>query len=247
MRNQKKKVRSIKKGYIRLLAVCFAAAVLLLVFISVFRLEEISVEGLTCYTSEDFIAKIAGSAARKNTVLFRLQDAIEGKKRIPYIESYDVTVRGNNEIHIQVYEKILAGCVKVMGQYLYFDKDGYITESSGEWLPEVPLVKGLEFDRIVLYEKLAIQRDELYTVILNITKLVREYKIPVQTISFNSRQEVELTVGTLTVSLGKRAAYDVPIQKLADILPAIEGRSLSIDMARYNGGEEDIIAKPKEE
>lgn len=134
-----------------------------------------------------------------------------------------------------------------MGQYLYFDKDGYVTESSREQLPGVPLVKGLEFDRILLYEKLDIQGDGLYTVILNITKLLKEYEIPAQTISFNTRREVELTVGTLTVALGKRAAYDIPVQKLSDILPTVEGRSLLIDLSRYNGGEEDIIAKPKQE
>ncbi len=247
MKNQKKKTGGIKKGSVCLLVVLFAAAVFVLVFASVYRLEEISVEGLTYYTKEEFLSKIAGGAVRKNTVLFRLQDFLGGKKRIPYIETYDVTANGKNGIHIQVYEKILAGCVKVMGQYLYFDKDGYVTESSREQLPGVPLVKGLEFDRILLYEKLDIQGDGLYTVILNITKLLKEYGIPAQTISFNARGEAELTVGTLTVELGKRAAYDIPMQKLSDILPTVEGRSLLIDLSRYNGGEEDIIAKPKQE
>ncbi|MGN1084936.1 MAG: cell division protein FtsQ/DivIB [Lachnospiraceae bacterium] len=247
MKEQRRKIRGITRVYLWIAAVLFVVAVLLLTFISVYRLEKISVEGLTYYTEEEFVSKLASDAARKNTVLFRLQTLRDGEKTIPYIESYEVTVKGNNEIHIRVYEKILVGCVKVMGQYLYFDKDGYVTESSGERLPEVPLVKGLEFDRIVLYEKLKIQKDELYTVILNITKSVREYAIPAQSISFNSRGEAELEVGTLTVGLGKRAAYDVPIQKLADILPTVEGRKLYIDLSRYAGGNEDIIAKPKEE
>lgn len=247
MKERKKKVPGGIKIYIRIMAALFAAAVLVLIFINVYRLEEISVEGLSYYTEEEFISKIAGNAARKNTVLFRLQDSFEGKKTIPYIQSYDITATGKNTIHIQVYEKILVGCVKVMGQYLYFDKDGYVTESSSEWLSAVPLIKGLEFDRILLYEKLEIQKDELYTTILNITKLVREYGLPVQTISFNGRGEAELEVGTLTVALGRRAAYDIPIQKLADILPTVEGRKLLIDLSRYTGGTEDIIARPKEE
>ncbi|MCH5272211.1 MAG: FtsQ-type POTRA domain-containing protein [Lachnospiraceae bacterium] len=247
MKERRKKIPGVIKIYIRIMAVLFVIALSALIFINGYRLEEISVEGLSYYTEEEFISKIAGNAARKNTILFRLQDSFEGKKTIPYIQSYDITAKGKNTIHIQVYEKILVGCVKVMGQYLYFDKDGYVTESSSEWLSTVPLVKGLEFDRILLYEKLEIQKDELYTIILNITKLVREYAIPVQTISFNSRGEVELEVGALTVALGKRAAYDMPIQKLADILPTVEGRKLLIDLSRYNGGSEDIIAKPKEE
>ena len=141
----------------------------------------------------------------------------------------------------------MVGCVKVMGQYLYFDKDGLVTESAIERLPGVPLVKGLEFDRIVLHETLNIQKDELYDVILNLTKAIREAGIPAETIIFNSRGEVELEVGILTVELGKRNAYDLPIQKLADLYPSVSDRKLTIDLSGFDGGDEDIIAKPKED
>lgn len=247
MRNQAKGLRAGTKMLIRLTAVLCIIATLFLIFLNVYQTEEISVEGLTYYTKEEFLAEISSETARKNTLTFRWEQKSRGEQRVPYIEHYDVIPEGKNGIRIQVYEKILVGCVKIMGQYLYFDKDGYITESSTEQIPGVPLIKGLEFDRIVLYEKLKIQKDELYDVILNITKLVREYDIPAQSISFNGRGEVEMEVDTLTVSLGKRAAYDIQIQKLADILSAVSGRNLFIDLSGYNGGNGDIIAKPKEE
>lgn len=247
MEKHNNKMRGTIKLLIRLSAVLCIIATLLLIFVNVYRLEEITVEGLTYYSEEEFISKIVDEAAKKNTLLFRFQTWRDGAKTIPYIEQYDITMEGKNTIHVQVYEKILVGCVKIMGQYLYFDKDGLVTESSEEWLSDVPLVKGLEFDRIVLHEKLKIQKDELYEIILNITKLVREYNIPVQSITFNGRGEAELEVDTLTVELGKRAAYDLPIQKLSDILPTVAGRNLIIDLSRFNGEEGDIIAKPKEE
>lgn len=232
---------------IRFAAVAVIAGALILLFYGVFQTEEITVEGLSYYTEEEFLAKISGDSARKNTMLFRLEQFRTGEQRVPYIERYDVTVEGKNIIRIRVYEKILVGCVKVMGQYLYFDKDGYVTESSAEQLPGVPLVKGLEFDRIVLYDKLKIQKDELYDVILNITKLVREYEIPADTITFNGKGEVELSIGNNSVSMGRRTVYDVPIQKLAEILPSVSEKNLYIDLSGYEGGSEDIIAKPKEE
>ncbi len=220
---------------------------LVLLIGTVYQTEKITVDGLSYYDEETFLTKISTETARKNTLLFRLEQFRNGQTKIPYIESYDVVTEGKNTIRIQVYEKILVGCVKVMGQYLYFDKDGYVTESGGERLPGVPLVKGLEFDRIVLYEKLNIQKDELYDVILNITKLVQEYEIPAHSITFNGKGEVELDVGELTVALGKRTAYDLPIQKCADILPSVSGRKLYIDLSEYRGGNADIIAKPKED
>ncbi len=232
---------------IRLAAVLIIVGTLVLLFCGVFRTESITVEGLSYYTEEEFLERISGDVARKNTLLFRLEQLRNGEQRVPYIERYDITTEGKNIIKIQVYEKILVGCVKVMGQYLYFDKDGYVTETSAEQLPGVPLVKGLEFDRIVLYEKLKIQKDGLYDTILNITKLVREYEIPARCIIFNGKGEVELEVGTSSVLMGRRAVFDLPIQKLADILPSIGERSLYIDLSGYEGGSEDIIAKPKVE
>ncbi|MDD6035208.1 MAG: hypothetical protein PUC30_03275 [Lachnospiraceae bacterium] len=247
MKNQKKELHNRTRVLIRIAAIFCIAGILLLIFINVFRTEEIRVDGLSYYTKEEFLSKISGEAARKNTLLFRLEQFGNGQRTVPYIEHYDITPEGNNVIHIRVYEKILVGCVKIMGQYLYFDKDGYVTESSVEQLPGVPLVKGLEFERIVLYEPLKIQKDELYDVILNITKAVREYEIPAISISFNGRGEVELETETLTVMLGKRTAYDLPIQKLADIYPSVQGRKLYIDLSGYDGGKGDIIAKPKPE
>lgn len=235
------------KYLIRFASVVVIVAAGLLLFAGVFKTEEITVEGLSYYTEAEFLEKISTETARKNTLLFRYEQFRKGEPRVPYIERYDVRTEGKNVIRIQVYEKILVGCVKVMGQYLYFDKDGYVTESSVERLPDVPLVKGLEFDRIVLYEKLKIQKDELYDVILNITKLVREYEIPAGCIIFNGKGEVELEVGENSISMGRRVAYDIQIQKLADILPSVSERKLHIDLSGYEGGSDDIIAKPKEE
>lgn len=244
---QNRKKRSTIKGLLLFSAGCCIIAALLLLFITVYKLENITVEGLTYYTEEEFISKLSGSAAQKNALLFRLRTLKDGVRVIPYIESYEVTMKDNHTIQIQVYEKILVGCVKIMGQYLYFDKDGLVTESSTERLPEVPLVKGLEFDRIVLHEKLEIQKDELYDTILNLTKSVREYEIPADTITFNSRGEVELEVGNITVELGKRQVYERSIQKLADIYPSVAERRVIIDLSEFDGGDGDIIAKPKKD
>lgn len=216
-------------------------------FISGYRLEAIEIKGLTRYSEEEFLTMISGKTARKNTLLFRLEQKKNGQKKIPYIEKYEVKAVGNKQISIRVYEKILVGCVNVMGQYMYFDKDGYVTETSTELLEGIPLVKGLEFDRIVLYEPLKIQKSELYDVILNITKLVNEYNLPVVSITFDKKGEVQMETETLSVALGKRSAYDLQIQKLADIIPSLGDRKLYLDLSGYNGGEQDIIAKPKEE
>jgi len=247
MESQRTEFKTFTRKGIRAIAVIIILLALGILVGGLFRTEAITVEGITYYTQEEFLNRISGQTARKNTLLFRLEQWKRGEERIPYVERYDISYEGKNIVKIKVYEKILVGCVNVMGQYLYFDKDGYVTESSTEQLPGVPLVKGLEFNRIVLYEKLKIQKDELYDIILNITKLVREYEIPAQSILFNGKGEVEMDVGENSVSLGRRVAYDFPLQKLAEILPSVADRKLHIDLSGYEGGADDIIAKPKEE
>ncbi len=247
MKGQRTELRDGMKLLIRGVAIIVIILASLFLLYGLFRTEKITIEGLTYYSDEEFLDIISGENARKNTLLFRWEQFRNGQKQVAYVERYDVSAVGKNEIHIRVYEKILTGCVKVMGQYMYFDKDGFVTDTATEQLPGVPLVKGLEFDRIVLHDKLKIQKDELYDIILNITKLVREYEIPAQCIIFNGKGEVELEVGTNSVFLGRRSAYDIPIQKLADILPSVTERNLQIDLSAYEGGTEDIIAKPKEE
>ncbi len=40
-----------------------------------------------------------------------------------------------------------------MDQYVYFDNDGRVLETSAEKLEDVPCIQGLKFDRIVVGEK----------------------------------------------------------------------------------------------
>lgn len=247
MNNFREKKRKLING---ILLFCLFLCVLLAVYLilqRVYKLEEIKVEGLTYYTEEDFLNRILDKKMKKNTLLLRLDEKLHHRSEIPYIEDYEIISEGKNKIKVMVYEKILVGCVNVMGDYLYFDKDGLVTESSAEWKSQVPLIKGLVFDRILLHEKLKIEREELYLQILNLTKLLNEYSIPVRVITFNSRGEVELTTDHHLFQLGKREAYNLQIQKISDIFPSIKDRELSIDLSDYNGGSGDLIARPRNE
>lgn len=215
-----------------------------LIIANKYPIKKITVKGLNAYSEPVFLDKISTPKARSNRLLFRLEQKMNGKKTIPYIEKYDITYE-NDTVTIQVYEKILIGCVEVMGQYLYFDRDGLVSESSPNRREDIPLIRGLEFDRIMLYQKLDIEHESRYRTILNITKLLNEVKIPTQTILFDSIGNVNLEIGSVTVQLGKREVYDIAIYKLADIYPKIEDRSVVVYLADYDGGKGNIIVNQK--
>ena len=221
----------------------------LLFFLITFRLDTITVIGSNYYSEQELADRMTDSPLDSNTLLFYLTHCFGEQKRIPYIEQIDYTIIDSHTIEAQVYEKILVGCVKVMGQYMYFDKDGYVTDSTQDRLSQVPCITGLEFDRILLHEKLEIQKDSLYDTMLNLTKLLWDYELPVDTIEFSAYDEVTLYIDNIKVLLGKHDMYDEAISALSGVFVAtkendLAGREMTIDMRKYEAGTEVIVAKP---
>jgi cell division protein FtsQ len=165
--------------------------------------------------------------------------------KLPFVEKIDVTMTDTHTITVYVYEKMVAGCVEFMGEYLYFDKDGIIVESSSTRLEDIPVIKGLKFDKIMLSEKLEVQKDELFDVIINLTQLIRKYELRVDKISFNSDYEVTLDCGDIRVLLGKKSTYDEALSELKNILAEAKGMEITLDMRNYVKGTQNIIGKQK--
>lgn len=207
------------------------------------RLKTIEYEGLTTYTEQEFTKLLSDSPAMKNTYLFYLRHALFPKEEIPFVEGYDVRLVSGTAVHVQVYEKLVIGCVEIMGKYMYFDKDGIVVESSSERIKGVPLIAGLKFNQIVLYEKLQVQRQSLFTKILDLTKLLLQNGIEAERVQFDSDYEVTLLCGDIKVLLGRRDTYDIQLAALRGILDAAVGQAGTLDMRSYSRENQDVILK----
>ena len=89
----------------------------------------------------------------------------------PFIEKMSVDILAPDSIKITVYEKAVAGYIEYLGKYMYFDKDGIIVETSDVKTAGIPQVTGLQFDYVVLHERLPIENDTSFQSILDITQL----------------------------------------------------------------------------
>ncbi len=224
-----------------LTGIIFLAAVLLWGYY-LFRLKYVTFEGLTRYSENEFTDQLQDSFFMTCTPLFCLKHSVS-KTEIPFIESYEVEYADRNSVRIVVYEKRVTGCIPLMGGYLYFDKDGIVVESSNRKIEGIPLVEGLEFDEIILYQKLQIQKQSLFTTILELTRLMEKNAIEVEKISFSSDYQVTLYCGTVEVLLGKRDSYDEQMNALKGILTAADGRSGILDMRNYSKENKEVILK----
>ena len=233
--------RVLKKSVILLLIISIPSAL----FISTFRVEKMDVVGAKRYTADQIKQQVMQTKLDSNTLYLYLKYHYFSNVKMPFVEKIDVDLVDNHSVTLYVYEKMVAGCVEFMGEYLYFDKDGIVVESSATQLEDIPIIRGLEFNKIILNEKLEVQKEELFDVIINMTQLIEKYELDVDTISFSSQYEVTIDCGDVKVLLGKKSTYDEALAELKNILEEAKGMEITIDMRNYVKGTHNIIGKQK--
>ena len=75
---------------------------------------------------------------------------------VPFVDTMEVSLDNPHTVHIKVYEKGMLGYLYInsIGQNAYFDKDGFVVETSTEVIDGVPKITGISCEEVVLYEKL---------------------------------------------------------------------------------------------
>lgn len=199
-----------------------------------YKVKTVHVDGSVHYTNEEIMDMVMGGRFGDNSLYLSLKYQDKGVENIPFIETMDVTIEAKDTIRITVYEKALAGYVRYLGLYVYFDKDGIVVETSEEETAGIPQVTGLAFDHVILHEPLPLDKPELFDEILNITQQLAKYSLTADRIYFDSTYQVTLYFGDAKVALGENVDIDEKIMKLQHILPNLLGKSGTLDMREYS-------------
>ena len=101
-----------------------------------------------------------------NSLYLSVKYRKKGVENIPFVDVMDVQILSPDTIKIVVYEKALAGYVRYMDTYMYFDKDGYVVECSDVKTQGIPQITGLKFGYMVLGERLPIEDEGCFTNII---------------------------------------------------------------------------------
>ena len=165
----KKKKRKLRKREERLEKLRFGKArrmgILLTVFLSLFlilaggylyiinnyKVTTVYVDGSIHYTNEEIMEMVMGGRFGNNSLFLSLKYRDKGIEGVPFVETMDVDIEAKDTIRITVYEKALAGYVRYLGRYVYFDKDGIVVETSMEETAGIPQVTGLSFDHVIFH------------------------------------------------------------------------------------------------
>lgn len=195
------------------------------------------VEGNVHYTQDEIINLVMDGALGKNSLYLSMKYKNREMEDIPFLDAMDVKVLAPDTIKITVYEKALAGYVKYMDTYVYFDKDGYVVESSSVRTEGIPQVTGLEFDYIVLGQPLPVkeEHEEIFGTVLNLTNLLNKYELSADRIYFHSNSQITLYFGEAKVALGVETdRLEDKLMRLPKMLPGLEGKSGILQMETYS-------------
>ncbi len=214
---------------------------LLMYFILIhYSVKNVIVDGNKHYSAEEIKSMVMTGYFGDNSLYLSLKYKNKSIEDVPFVETMDVIVQSNDTIKISVYEKALAGYVEYLGRYMYFDNEGIVVEASKVTTGGIPQVTGIDFDHVVLYEKLPVENDAIFQDILTITKLLNKYDIICDKIQFDKDYNVTLGYGGVKVSIGKLENLDEKLMQLAYILPSLDGERGTLDLQSYTTDRKSI-------
>lgn len=224
-----------------------AVVVILLFCAFFFRVKKVSIEGNTYYSSREMEEKFQSNIFEKNILTFWLMQKLSLTPDLPFVREYEVSYPSANEIHIKLYEKSIVAGIAYSNQYIYFDKDGIVLQSSDKAVKGIPLFETKNLTTFTLYSKVQMEDDSLLSQILNLANLFKHYNVNWDKVVFDSKNEAYLYAGEIQVSLGKKENYDEEISALSSVLAKVEknGQTGEIDLRNYKVGGDVILKQTK--
>lgn len=199
-----------------------------------FQINSISVTGNIHYTEDEVIEYVTSDGYINNSLILSVKNKIFEIEPIPFVDKFEIEYLSNNKIVIVVYEKAMAGCTEFMGEYVYFDKDGIVLETSTKRLEDIPCVYGITFTSFTLHEQMRGSDVEKFKDVLIITQLLQKYEISMENIEFTEDERLLLVAGDISVLLGEDNDMEIKIAELQNILPKLEGKKGILHMETFS-------------
>lgn len=230
--------RKKKRKWPIVLLVLFGLSVLVLgagyYVLDTYTIKNVYVEGNIHYTQEEIREIVMDGPLGNNSLYLSLKYKKRGIEDIPFVDVMDVSILAPDTIKITVYEKALAGYVAYMDSFMYFDKDGYVVESSKLKTDGVPQITGLQFESCTLGRKLPVEREDIFTRIMDLTKLLSKYELSPDRIYFRNYTEITLYFADVRVALGAGNNLEEKLTVLPTFLQDLTGKKGILRMENYD-------------
>ena len=234
--------------YILLILILLIAAGGFIVM-NVFTVENVVVEGNELYSSTQIETMVLNDEYSWNSLYVDLKYRFVDIGEVPFVDTMEVSLDNPHTVHIKVYEKGMLGYLYInsIGQNAYFDKDGFVVETSTEVIDGVPKITGISCEEVVLYEKLQLENSDILRDLLNLTQTLKKYNLLPDEIQYDSNMESVLYYGTIQVKIGSEDNLSQKVVRLSIILPQLDGLSGTLHLETWTPETTDIIWDRAEE
>ena len=244
---RRKKRRKIGLYILLILILLIAAGVFIVM--NVFTVENVVVEGNELYSSTQIENMVLNDEYSWNSLYVDLKYRFVDIGDVPFVDTMEVSLDNPHTVHIKVYEKGMLGYLYInsIGQNAYFDKDGFVVETSTEVIDGVPKITGISCEEVVLYEKLQLENSDILRDLLNLTQTLKKYNLLPDEIQYDSNMEPVLYYGTIQVKIGSEDNLSQKVVRLSIILPQLDGLSGTLHLETWTPETTDIIWDRAEE
>ncbi len=209
-------------------------------------LETIEVEGNTLYTDSQIIPQIIDGDYPDNTAYEVLWNFIYPKTEIEFVDKVTVVPDSLNSITLNITEKTWVGYIEMVdGTYVYFDSDGYEVFGSEWCIVSGVVMTGCELVEGTVGQVSSLRSSEL-KLIVQLLKGLAKYELDIISISFDARGYATVDCGDIDICVGTVDNFEDKIQRLAYILPQIEGQSGLLHLETWTSDSTDIVFEKDE-
>lgn len=224
IKEKRRKQRLLKKVLIGILVFMILIVIAIFVVINVFVVKNVKVEGNELYDEQLITDTVLNDEYSWNSLYVLLKYTFVDIENVPFIDTMEISLADPQTLKIKVYEKGMLGYLYIdaIGENAYFDKDGFVVETSTRIIEDVPKIEGISCDEVVLYEKLPIDNQKLRE-LLTLTQALKREGLEPDSIHFGLEQSPVLYYGDTEVWLGSIELLTQKVARLKEILPNVKG------------------------
>ena len=242
IKEKRRKQRLLKKVLIGILVFMLLTMIAAFVVVKVFVVSNVKVEGNELYDEQLITETVLNDKYSWNSLYVLLKYTFMDIENVPFIDTMEISLADPQTLKIKVYEKGMLGYLYIaaIGENAYFDKDGFVVETSTRIIENVPKIEGIICDEVVLYEKLPIDNQKLRE-LLTLTQALKREGLDPDIIHFGLKQSPVLSYGNKEVWLGSVELLTQKVSRMKEIMPNLEGLAGILHMENWSEESANII------
>lgn len=222
------------------------SGIFIFLMMKVFVVRNVMVEGNSLYGENIIKSAVFNDKYSWNSLYVFLKYRFRETDKIPFVDTMEITMESPGSLKVSVYEKGIMGYLFITGinENAYFDKDGLVVETSSDVVEGVPEIRGIDCDSVVLYEKLPVADGKLRELLILTQTLKRSSLVP-DAIAYGGEYEPVVIYGKVKVQIGSTALLTQKVERLAKILPTLEGKKGVLHLESWTENTSNIVFTDK--